>query len=146
MTPPPTPLERRAAATHATMARFKDQPFQWGKNDCARLVAFHLRKLGLPVRLAKAGTYKSALGARRALTRLGHATLLEAVDSYGMPRIAPAMAVIGDVVALPGADELGALGVAVGNGRVLAYHEDAPGAVILQPAGFVAAWRVLDHG
>lgn len=141
-----TLLEVRTAAAQATLSRFLDQPFQWGKNDCARMVAYHLRKLGYPVQLAKAGTYKSAIGARRALQRLGFGHLREAVDSYGLSRIPPAAAIIGDVIELPADDALGALGVALGNGRVLAYHQDAVGAVVIQPTGYVTAWRSIEHG
>lgn len=140
-----TPLEIRTAAAQATVSRFKDQAFAWGKTDCARMVAFHLRQLGYPVRLAKAGTYASALGARRALDRLGFKTLRDAVDSYGLTRIAPAAAVVGDIIELPAEDGIGALGVAIGNGRVLAYHQDAEGAVVVQPIQFVTAWRALDY-
>ena len=135
------PIERRVAVTQATVDRFKDQPFKWGKNDCGRMVAFHLRKLGYGMKMAKAGSYSSALGARRALKRLGFTDVLEAVDSYGLARIAPAAVVVGDIVALPGDSNMGALAVSVGNGRVLAYHEDADGATIVQPVEFLAAWR-----
>lgn len=141
-----TLLEVRTAAAQATMDRFAEQPFQWGKNDCARMVAYHLRKLGYPVRLAKAGTYASALGAKRALDRLGFGSLREAVDSYGLMRIPPAAAIIGDIIELPAEDRFGALGVALGNGRVLAYHQDAVGAVVIQPTDYATAWRAIEHG
>jgi hypothetical protein len=35
----------------------------------------------------------------------------------------------------------GALAMAVGNGRVLSYHEDLDGADIVQPIQYLAAWR-----
>ena len=133
----------RVAAAQATLDRFKDAPFALGKNDCARMVAFHLRKLGVAVKLAKAGSYSSALGGRRALKRLGFGSLAEAVDAHGLLRIPPAAAAVGDLLELPAEDSFGALGVALGNGRVLAYHQDATGAVVVQPLEYVAAWRVL---
>ena len=34
-----TPLERRHAAIEATMARYRDRPFAWGKVDCAKVAA-----------------------------------------------------------------------------------------------------------
>lgn len=135
------PLERRAAAAQATLDRFKDVPFEFGRRDCAQLVKFHLRRLGHQVRVAKAGSYSSLLGARRALRRLGHADLLELMDAR-FARIAPAAALVGDVIALPGTDGLGALTVYVGNGRVLGFHEEVVGATVLQPSDYVAAWRV----
>lgn len=134
---------RRVAATQATVDRFKGRPFRFGTNDCARMVAFHLKRIGRPVRLAGAGSYRSLLGARRALRHLGHDTLAAALDAQGLSRIAPAAAVVGDIVELPGEPPFGALSVAVGNGRVLGYHEDTAGAEILQPTAFVAAWRVF---
>lgn len=132
----------RIAAAQATLDRFKDAPFKFGKNDCARMVAFHLRKMGVTVRLAKAGAYSSALGAKRALARAGFATLADGLDAHGLLRIPPAAAVAGDIVELPAVDSFGALTVAVGNGRVIGYHESCDGATVMQPVEFVSAWRV----
>lgn len=138
MTPP---LHRRRDAAQATLDRFKDQPFRFGKNDCARLVAFHLRKLGYRPQLGKAGTYRTALSARRALARAGFKTLAEGLDALGLARIAPAAAVVGDVVQLEGDNDLGALAVYVGNGRILGYSEDAEGACVMQAMKIDLAWR-----
>lgn len=133
----------RVAATQATLDRFKSAQFAFGKNDCARIVAFHLRKMGVAVRLAKAGSYTSALGARRALARTGFASLAAALDAHGLLRIPPAAAIVGDIIELPGAGSFGSLVVCVGNGRVIGYHELASGAIVMQPLVFVAAWQVL---
>lgn len=120
-----TEIERRVAAVEATRARFTGRPFEWGTVDCAKAVAFHLRRLGHRIGISKAGTYRSAISARRALTRWGVKSLAEALDLTGLPRIAPAAALPGDIVQLPGADALAALGIVVGNGVVLAFHEDS---------------------
>jgi len=133
---------RRVAAAQATLDRFKDQPHRFGKCDCIRLTAFHLRKLGYKPPLSKGGSYASYRGAKAALKRAGYASVAEAVDALGLERIPPAAAMVGDILQLPAVDELGALTVALGNGRVLGFHEDAIGAVVLQPLEFVAAWRV----
>src|SRR3546814_20753490 len=77
-------MEARRRATQATADRFRDQPFTWGKNDCVRMVAFHLRKLGYRPKLAKAGSYSSALGAKRALARSGFETIGQALDALGL--------------------------------------------------------------
>jgi hypothetical protein len=137
-----TPYQRKVAAAQATLNRFKDVPLRMGRNDCARMVAFHLRKLGHQVKLPPSGSYASVRSARREMARLGHDTLEQALDSFGFERIAPAAAVAGDVLMLPGASDLGALTIAMGNGRVAGWHVDAVGAVVLQPVEFVAAWRV----
>ncbi|WP_174291000.1 DUF6950 family protein [Sphingomonas bacterium] len=138
----PSPLDRRVAATQQLLDDWKGRPFDWkAKQHCVRMVAEHLRRMGYTPPLAKAGAYSSALGARRAMKRVGVDTLSEAVDLMSFPRIAPAAALVGDIVELPGEDP-GALAVALGNGRVLGWHPDADGAVVVQPLEYVAAWRV----
>jgi hypothetical protein len=134
---------RRVAAAQATLDHFKGKPFVLGEADCARMAAFHLRQLKLKLKIAKAGSYKSPLSARRALIRAGFESLADALDKHGFARIPPAAAVVGDILALPAEDDLGALAVALGNGRVLGWHPDAEGATVLQPTEFVAAWSVL---
>jgi hypothetical protein len=138
-----TVLLRRQQAVQAAVDRFKGQPLAYGKNDCVRLAAFVLRKMGHRPQLAKAGSYSTALGAARALQHAGFEDLAAAVDALGLPRIAPAAAWVADLVLLPAEGPFGgALSVAVGNGRVLGYHEDVDGADILQPVQYLAAWRV----
>jgi hypothetical protein len=138
--PKPIILQRRDAA-QAAVQRFKDRPHRWSSNDCARMVAFTLRKLGHKPPMPRAGSYRSALTARKALHAAGFKSLEDALDGMGLPRIGWASAVVADIVAMEGEDGWLALGVAVGNGRVLAYHVDAPGAVIVQPTNVLIAWR-----
>lgn len=137
---PPHPLIRRRDAAQATLDRFCGQPFAWGRTDCVRLAAFHVRQLGYRPKLAKAGAYATEPAALRALSRTGFANLFEAVDGY-FPRIAPAAALTGDLVGLDaGSDVWPALCVALGNGRVLGFHEGV--ARVLKPLLPVVAWRV----
>lgn len=131
----------RRDAAQATLARFEGEPFAWGQFDCAKMLAFHLRQMNLSPATAKAGRYTSAIGARRALTRIGARSLADLLDRR-FARIAPAAALIGDVVALPSTGRLDAIGIALGNGRLLSYHEDAAGAVVVQPVEMLAAWRI----
>ena len=134
---------RRQQAAQAAVDRFKGQPWQLGKNDCVRLAAFVLRKMGHRPQLGKAGTYTTGPGAMRALKRAGFDTLAEALDALGLERIAPAAARVADIVMLPGQAPLdGALTIAVGNGRVLGFHEDMGVAEILQPVEYIGAWRL----
>lgn len=138
-----TEMLRRQRAAQATVDRFRGVPFAYGKNDCARLAAFALRQMGYKPGLAKAGSYSSALGAARALKRLGHDDLASVLDGLGLLRIPPLAALPGDLIMLPGEGPFGgALAMAVGNGRVLSYHEDLDGAEIVQPIEYVAAWAV----
>lgn len=135
-------LLKRKAAADAVMKRFRGVPFQYGKYDCARLAALVLRKMGHRSPMAKAGIYHSAVGAARAMKRLGHFDLAAAIDGVGLQRIAPAAALPADLVLIPGEGPFGgALVMAVGNGRVLGYHEDCVGAEVLQPVEYLAAWR-----
>ena len=135
------PLIDRRDAAQATLDAFADQAFAWGKYDCGKMLAAHLKAMGHPVRLAPAGAYKSAMGAKGALRRMGFASLSDALDSR-FPRIAPAAAIVGDVIAMPSEGPLDAIAICVGNGRALAYHESVPGAVVVQPLTMLAAWRV----
>jgi hypothetical protein len=143
MKPPHPEMVRRVAATQATVARFQGLTFRWGQEDCARMVVFHLRQMGRPIAMAKAGSYSNALGAARAMRRFGVVSLIEALDKHGLEQIPPAAAVAGDIVAMPSADSFDALAIALGNGRVLGYHDDADGAAVLQPVQFITAWRVV---
>jgi len=135
-------LIRRQQAAQSAVNRFRGQPFAYGKNDCARMAALVLRKMGHRSPLAKAGAYSSAIGAAKALKRLGHVSVGDALDAIGLVRIPPAAALPADIILIPGEGPFGgALAIAVGNGRVLGYHEDCAGAEILQPVEFISAWR-----
>jgi len=139
----PTPLEIRAAATQTLLDDWRDRPIDWAKgHHCVRMVAEHLRRLGHKPPLAKAGQFKTPLGGRGALKRLGVASIGEALDKMGFERIPPAAALVGDVIEIPGEPPFGALTVALGFGRVLGWHEDTEGAVVLQPIEYVTAWRI----
>src|SRR3546814_5973721 len=72
----------QTCALPISLAKYRDQPFKWGRYDCARVIAHQAKKLGHKVSLAKAGSYSSALGAKRALAKVGCATLSEALDAH----------------------------------------------------------------
>jgi hypothetical protein len=134
---------RRQQAAQAAVDRFKGQPWELGKNDCVRMTAFVLRKMGHRPQLGKAGSYKTGTGSLLALKRAGYDTLAAALDGLGLERIAPAAARVADIIMIPGEAPLdGALTISVGNGRVLGFHEDVSTAEILQPMEFLAAWRI----
>lgn len=135
-------MVRRVAAAQATLDRFRDRPFAWGRHDCARMVSYHMRQMGHALPVARAGSYSTALGAKRALRRMGVASIADLPAHYGLIEIPPAAAMVGDLMQLPAEDALGALAVAVGNGRVIGFHQDAIGATVMQPLIFERAWRV----
>lgn len=140
-----TVMERRVAAAQKTKDRFDGQPWKPGKFDCWQMGAFHCRAIGKPLKLApKIGVYHSIVGGVRKLRRLGYHNL-PAVFDEAFQRIAPAAAIAGDIVQLPSEDDdVGGITIAMGNGRVLGFHEYTGGACIMQPFEMVAAWRVLD--
>lgn len=138
-----TPLERRHAAIEATMARYRDKPFQWGKVDCAKVAAFHLKKLGHKISISKAGAYQSPLGAARALKRLGYSTLAEMADGIGLTPIPYSRMLLGDIAEVESDSTIGAIGLYAGNGNLFCFHEDHPGLVTMTPNKILRAWSVL---
>ncbi len=135
-------MVRRVAAAQATMTEFVGRPFRWGRSDCARLAAAHLRRMGYQVRLPSAGSYASARSALKAMQDRGYSSMVDAIDAVGLPRIDPAYAVTGDIVMGASGDVFGALGIKLSNGRLIGYHEHAAGAAVLQEVGLEIAWRV----
>lgn len=133
-------LVERAEAVNATIARFAGKPFAFGSCDCGLLVIAHLKAMGW--KISTGGTWSTALGLKRWLRKHGGSGAA-AIDAWGLPRIAPAAVLIGDIVELEGETEFGAFGIVIGNGRVLAFHEDVDSAAIIQPGSLpiIAAWR-----
>ena len=140
-----TPREKRSKAAQACIDRFGGRPFDMTKRrDCARLAGHLLHHLDVAVPPLKGARYSTPAGALRAMRRLGFASLVEAVDSLGLERIAPARAVTGDLVALEAGegDPFGCvLTVSVGNGRVFGFIDGKGQA--LQPHKFITAWRTI---
>lgn len=146
-----TVLEIRANALNETMERWKDRPFKLGKNDCVKLLLFELKLMGVAIpNSAKLTGYKTPLAGRAALKRVyGISTVPEFLDKF-FDRIAPAMALPGDPISMPGYEDgtLGSIGLYVGNDIVFCYEEEHELPVAgrlsydgdLRPA---AAWRVL---
>lgn len=135
-------LITRRDAAQATLDRFMDQPFAWGTADCAQMIGWHLQQLGIVTGGEQAGTYSTAIGAKRALARMGVTSLAEQLDRLGFERIAPARALAADIIALPSEGALDAIAIALGNGTIFGFHESAPAATVMRPVAFQAAWRV----
>lgn len=134
-------LSLRVNATSATFDRFNGKPFALGSNDCARMVAFHLKGLGFKPSLLKAGAYSTEVGARRALQRMGVSSLSEIMDKH-FPRIAPAEARTGDVMCGPGDGGTGdAMAIRLHRHNALGFLDGVCGEVVIND--YVAAWRVV---
>lgn len=134
-------LNQRAKVTQETLDSFIAHDFQWGKYDCGKMMIYQVRAMGH--KISTGGTWDSPLALARFLRRHGGSGAA-CLDGWGLLRIPAAMVVVGDVVELAGGEPpFGAFGVYVGNGRVMAYHEDVAGLAILQPTEpYVAAWRL----
>jgi hypothetical protein len=133
----------KAKAAQACIDRFAGKPYEPGKKrDCGRLVCHHLHHLGISVPFLKGHNWTSEAGAFRALRKMGFDQLSQAVDAAGFARIAPARAMVGDIVALPATNPAWdcVLTVAVGNGRVLGFYDGR--CQVVTPKEYVTAWRV----
>ena len=88
-------LIRRNNALQATMMKFAGKELRLGEADCAKLVRFHLVKMGHR-RLPKATGYSSPGEAKEVLKAMGFKNLEELFDSL-LPRITPAFMLPGDI-------------------------------------------------
>lgn len=137
-----SPLQQRAKAAQACIDRFAGKPYDpTSKRDCIQMARHCLHHLGCKV--GKVPAYKTEAAGYRALRKLGHGSLVDAMDATGLPRIAPASALAGDILALPSDEEAfgAALCVAVGNGRALGFMGGV--CVVMQPKAYLAAWRSI---
>lgn len=131
-------LVKRVAATQKTVERFKGKTFHPGACDCVKLVIVHAKHMGKRISIPKYGSWKSAAATMR---KLGFATLSEAMDHY-FTRIEPHQVLAGDIIEMPGSHQFAALSIAVGNGRVIGFHESIPHCDVLQPVMISGAWRI----
>lgn len=141
-----TPIEKRHRATSLTVQRYLNRPFKWGSCDCGKIAAFHARKFKWKV--PKTGTYRSAVGAAKYLRSLDVETLPDLLDKIGFARIPPAFANMGDFVSFQCDDPIGGVGIMVGNGNMMAFHEDCAGAVIIavDMSKVEKAWSIEREG
>lgn len=141
---------RRQRAADACRVRFHEKPYKPGTRDCPLLALHDLRHVGVMVPWAKGLKWKTEAEGLRVLKSLGFRNLIDAVDSLGLPRIAPAAALAADLIALPTSHQLGALAVCMGNGNLLAFTDQSPNAEMLTGVTDFAkdelgycAWRVI---
>lgn len=130
-------MTRRNKALQKTADKFRGKPFEWGKVDCAKLARFHLIAMGH--KPPKIPVYRSAVGAKTALKSLKHKGLESLFDSL-LPRIAPAAMLPGDIALMEGDGTFDALTISVGQ-KVMGFHEDVGGVVMITPHEVKAAWR-----
>lgn len=130
---------RRQAALEATLGKYRNRPIVWGTTDCVRAARFHLLQMGhKPPPMPQ---YRSAIGAKRALTRVGG--MMTVFDAL-LPRIAPARMLAGDVALLPGTSGFDSVCISLGMkfaGWAEDYEDVGMMNLIISPADIVAAWR-----
>lgn len=133
---------RRQAATQRTLNRYRGRPFAWrAGHTCVHMARFHLRGMGhKPPVMPRIG---SVLGAKRALAANGWDDVAAMLDSL-LPRIAPLEMRLGDLAVGEGLDGLGAIFVCIPPFKLLGWHEEAEGAVIIDfnRDALLGAWRV----
>lgn len=136
-------LVAREAAVSATVREWQGKPFRLGRNDCGRLAASHVKRLGHAVSLRPFGLYKTAKAAAAALGKNGFATVFDAVDTH-FERIGFARVLPGDLIGFPSkeAEGIGGLGVWIGNGVYLGFGADAPFCATYRAVETPLAWRV----
>lgn len=139
MTSPASVL--RVQATQATVDRFLGKAYKLGTVDCGRMLGLHLRRMGRAVEVPKIGAYSTYPGALKWLKNRGHDSLESYLDSLGLVRIAPAQALVGDILTLESVEALSAPVIYVGDGRYLGFHEEHAVAVLMKPSAFVTGWR-----
>ena len=138
-------LVRRVEIAQSALDAFNERELVLGECDCVRLLAHVVRQVGRPDP-SEGLTWRTAAAAFRTLKRLGHADLSEAVEArVGLTRIPLAWHLPADLVFYPSECGMGALGVAVGQGRALAFAalDGAPARAFaggISPALF--AWRL----
>lgn len=152
VTPPPPPekfarvpeMPRRMRAIESVRARFEGKSYKIGRSDCAKLVRALLVAMG-HTKLPKPKPYKTALGAKRELTRLGFDSLEQMMDTL-LERISPAAMLVGDIGLIP-ADPDDAAGdetlvVSLGN-KYWGWHPDQfeLAVLVIDPDNIKAAWR-----
>jgi hypothetical protein len=131
-------LIERVLATQKTVDTFKGRKFTNGTTDCVQLVLAHARHMGRKIEIPRYGSTKTAAGALR---QMGYGTLSQGLDRH-FRRIERHQAMVGDIVEMPGENGFSSLSVAVGNGRVLGFHESIPHCDVLQPVLVSGAWRI----
>lgn len=137
-----TELVKRMEITELTRQKFYGKSFKWGTCDCARIAAFHARKFGWP--LPAIVKYRSYRTAKQALQKLGVQTIPDLVAATGLKEIPAAFAMVGDIVSFPSDADVGAIGIVIGNGNMLAFHEAAEGAAIVSMGQIDKAWSIYN--
>lgn len=136
---------RREAAAKACWDRFYGKSYDPGKRDCVKLATHALIKMGHGSGVMKGLVYSSEAQGYKLMRKAGFNSLIEALDARGLPRIAPAMAMQGDIIAMqPGGENLfgAALAVAMPDRLILGFGHETRICSTWRPLSYLAAWRL----
>lgn len=132
-------LTLRARGVSLTRAQFADRAFAFGVADCVQTARFLIEACGGVAPSHR--PYASRFGALRALKEAGAVSIEALVTTHCAP-LAPAAAILGDLLAFDGEGEgpldACALGF-LGAGSAFAWREGRLAA--LSPSLAIAAWR-----
>lgn len=134
---------RRPAAAEACFKRFYGKAYDPGKRDCVKLATHALIKMGHGSGVMKGLAYATEAQGYKLLRKAGFKTLIEAMDAKGLVRIAPAMAMQGDIIALDAGEDNpfgAALTVAMADRVVLGFSGGV--CATWRPLSYLAAWRL----
>ena len=131
------------ALLEAHLSEWDSKPFSYGDADCVSFAASWLSRLGYADPLAGLGKWDNAKEAARIYQALGgfaHAVAAQ-LHALGCDRIAPALAMRGDLVVVPaGAKERPLL--AIVNGRFAEAHSDNGAVQVPFIETALSAWRI----
>lgn len=136
---------RRAQAAEACRQRFYGKAYDPGVRDCVKLATHALIKMGHGAGPVKGLRYSTEAAGYRLLLKAGFKSLPDALDAMGLPRIAPAAAMQGDIIAMqPGGENLfgAALSVAMSDGLILGFGHESRICSTWRPLAYLAAWRL----
>lgn len=139
------PVIFRGQVCQFLIDKYFRKPFDWADSSCAHLIADCLVSMGHDNPLSKVPAYHDLRSAKKAMKRSGITNFTKYMDDR-FERVAPAAALPGDVVGFPTEHPETfdiALGVALGQGRALAFIGEGHDLCDHGPVGVASlAWRV----
>jgi hypothetical protein len=134
---------RRAQAAEACWQRFYGKAYEPGKRDCVKLATHAMIKMGHGSGPVKGLQYSTEAQGYKLLRKAGFKTLPEALDALDLPRIAPAMALQGDLIAIEPDEGIpfgASMMVAMSDGLVLGFSQGI--CSTWRPSAYIGAWRL----
>ena len=121
----------------AYLEPLRTTPFAWGQHDCVTFSAGAVEAMTGERVLPAAGRYRTAIGAARAVKRIGGGGLAAAVDTV-LASVPPALAHRGDILLIDGS-----LGLAFDRFAIMVGEEGSTEGLIRRPRELAThAWRV----